>query len=335
MEGPVEKPYEFVPFPEDSPQREAVAGHQQFFPERLSGRLALRLTAQRPVQVASGDLDVLRTRSGKEVVARDATIQLGGETVHILPGSSLKGVLRSVVEALSPSCIQVTSWQTRRAMPRHLNACSHVDELCPACRLFGMTGRGRENYLGQVQVQDAVPLEGKIVVVRTPLLWTPARGRRELPRRYLDSSEARGQKLYYHGTPAKGPDARLAVGTGSTFAVQIHFANLRPGELGLLLTGLGQHPDRPFLLKVGAAKPVGLGSMAVEVIEAALVGNVRQRGRAGVRMQRLDGEELRARTAEWIDAAKEDGLLDEQALEDVWAILRAENLSRPSPAEAY
>jgi CRISPR/Cas system CSM-associated protein Csm3 (group 7 of RAMP superfamily) len=335
MEVPVEKPYEFVPFPERGPQRTSPAGHQEFSPEHLSGTLSLRLVARRPVQVASGYLDVVHLKSGDEVVAQDVTTRRQGQEVHVLPGSSLKGVLRSVVEALSPSCVRVTSWQTRQAVPKRFSACDQVTRLCPACRLFGMTGRGKENYLGQVQVEDGLLVEGKPVVLHTPLLWTPARSRRGLPRRYLAGREAIGRKFYYHGVPAAGRDARMVADTGSVFSVQIHFENLTPGELGLLLAAMGQHPNRPFLLKLGAAKPVGLGSIAVEVSQVTLLGDVRRGGRAGTGVERPGTDELKERTAEWIAAAEAEGLLDSQALVDVWAILRAENLSRPSPEGLY
>lgn len=336
MWQPGEKPYEFVSFPPGSPRRSKVEGHHHFATNKLSGTLALRLTARRPVQVACGTQDVLRLKTtGDTVVAQDVTVRRRGEELHVLPSSSLKGVVRSVVEALSPSCVRVTSWRTRKALPRRLNACSRVDQLCPACRLFGMSGRARENYGGQVQVEDAVMIEGRTAVVRTPLLWTPARSRRGLPNRYLEGRETKGRKFYYHGTLAKGPDARLVASTGATFETQLHFENLTAGELGLLLIALGQHPDKPFLLKVGAAKPVGMGSVEVQVTGIELLGDVRRSGRAGAGIERLEGNTLRDRIQEWIDQAEPESLLISDALEELWAILRAENLSRPSPEEAY
>lgn len=335
MWQPGEKPYEFVPFPPGSPRKEKVEGHHHFAAGKLSGTLTLRLTARRPVQVASGFQDVIRLKSGETVVAQDVTVRRREGETHVLPGSSLKGVVRSLVEALSPSCMQVMAWRTRSAVPRRLSSCSQVDRLCPACRLFGMTGRGRENYAGQVQVEDAVMVAGNLVIVRTPLLWAPARSRRGLPRRYLEGREAKGRKFYFHGRLARGPDARMAAGTGAVFEGRFHFENLTAGELGLLLTALGQHPEKPFLIKAGAAKPVGMGSMEVEVRRVDLLGDVHSSGRAGVGGERLEGDALGERMRGWIALAEREGLLQAEALDDLWAILREDNLSRPSPEEAY
>ncbi len=329
--NPNDKPYDFVLFPDGSPERRSGDGHYRFDAERLSGVLKLDLVAHRPVQVASGFLDVLRMKGQDVVVAREVTVR---GSVRVIPGSSLKGAVRSLVEALSPSCVRVTGWRSRSAAPRRLNPCSRVDALCPACRLFGMSGRGRENYAGQVGCEDAVMVDGKIVLVRVPLLWAPARGRRGLPARYLEGREAKGRKFYFHGKPARGPDARIAAGTGSVFRARFHFANLTDGEMGLLLVALGQHPEYPFLLKIGAAKPVGLGSVEVRVRRITFLGDLRRSGRAGGG-EVLESPELREKMRQWMEAAASENLLNREALEEVWSILRQETLTRTAPEGPY
>ena len=102
-----------------------------------------------------------------------------------------------------------------------------------------------------------------------------------------------------------------------------------------MLTALGQHPEKPFLIKVGAAKPVGMGSLEVEVRRVELLGDIRSSGRAGAGMQLLEGDALKEQMAGWITLAEQKGLLQTEALEDLWAILREVNLSRPSPEEPY
>ena len=323
-----EKPYDFVPFPSGVSRRKPE-GHARFV--HLTGTLEVTLVAHRPVQVASGFLDVV-TVQGQEVVVAQGTRR---GRVHILPGSSLKGAVRSLVEALSPSCVRVTGGRSRKALPAPLAPCSDADRLCPACRLFGMSGRGKENYGGQVSVEDAVMVSGQPVLVRTPLLWAPARSPRGLPERYMAGDRAVGRKFYFHGTPARGTDARIAAGSGSVFETRIHFENLTEGELGLLLAALGQHPGYPFLLKVGAGKPVGMGSLEVHLRGVRLAGEIRSGGRAGAGSQYLRGEPLTEAVQEWVQAAGEGGLLDGDALEEVHRILRRENLSRPSPEGPY
>jgi hypothetical protein len=199
-----------------------------------------------------------------------------------------------------------------------------------------MSGGRRENYAGQVHCEDAVLKERGIEVVETPLLWAPAGGRRRpIPRRYLRDREAKGRKFYFHGTLAKGPDARVAADTGSVFAAKIRFENLTGPEMGLLFAALGQHPEKPFLLKVGAGKPVGMGSVEVEVKAITLLGDVRRSGRAGVGSERLEGEALKWEIRGWLKEAERAKLLDMRALEELWGILREEKLSRISPDKAY
>ncbi len=143
-------------------------------------------------------------------------------------------------------------------IPAPLRRCTRIDELCPACRLFGMTGAPRQNYRGSVHVADVMlPPNASVMLTRTPLLWTPARSRRGLPGRYLQGKHVRGRKFYYHGRVAAGPDARVALQAGQTLRATVYFDNLGPALLGVLLTALGLNLEYPFPIKVGAGKPVG------------------------------------------------------------------------------
>lgn len=324
-----EKPYDFVFFPSELRQ-ESPEGHFRF--ALFTGVLELTLVAHRPVQVASGFSDVLSVKGQDIVVVQDTR---GCKNTHVIPGSSLKGVIRSIVEAISPSCIRVVGGRTRGLIPEDLSPCSKVEKLCPACRLFGMSGRGKENYAGQVRVEDAVMVSGRLVLVQTPLLWAPARSPRGLPRLYMKGNKAIGRKFYYHGTLAKGTDARIAVGSGSTFEARIHFENLTEGEQGLLLAALGLHPDYPFLIKVGAGKPVGMGSLEVQARSVTLIGDIRRTGRAGAEGTRLEGQLLNEKVKDWVKAAADSGLLNLEALKQLQEILRKEKLSRPSPEGPY
>ncbi len=325
----VEKPYDFVPFLPEV-KRERPEGHFRF--AQLTGTLELELVAHRPVQVASGFLDVVSDHEG-DIVAAQPTWGCGG--AYVIPGSSLKGVIRSLVEAISPSCVRVAGGRSRRAIPQALSPCVKVKDLCPACRLFGMSGRRKENYAGQVQVEDAVMVSGQIVLVRTPILRAPARSRRGLPERYMAGNEAIGRKFYSHGTMARGTDARIVAGSGAVFEARLHFENLREAELGLLLAALGQHPQYPFLIKVGAGKPVGMGSLEVRVRWVALSGDLRRSGRAGRGGERLEGEPLAQAVVKWVETAAKSRLLDLGALERLYGILQQGNLSRPSPEGPY
>lgn len=234
--------------------RRAGRLHHTFARELETGSLECDLVLLRPVQVAAGLLDFVRgDRSGEQIASLQAMVTRQGQRVYALPGSSLKGAIRSLAEAVSYSCLSIAGGTVRQQVPTQLRRCTRLDELCPACRLFGMTGVRHQNYMGCVHVADVLlPPGGRVVITRTPLLWAPARSRRGLPGRYLKGRYVRGRKFYFHGRAAAGPDARVALDAGQTLRALIHFDNLSPALLGVLLTALGLNPEHPFPIKVGA-----------------------------------------------------------------------------------
>jgi hypothetical protein len=197
-----------------------------------------------------------------------------------------------LVEALSFSCIPIASGLVRSALPRWLTRCTSSSSLCPACRLFGT-----QEYQGQISVADAIVPFGNLSLIGTPLLWAPARSRgRGLPPRYLHQGETRGRKVYEHRKTASGPDPRVVIKAGVTIPMRISFFNLSEAELGLLVAALGNHPQHSFPIKIGAGKPVGMGSVEVRIQAAVLLSGgerssvpdawaKRQTGRSGLQMR--------------------------------------------------
>lgn len=341
-EQPVEKPYVLVDFAAGHLKQTEPAGHDALDGRKLTGNIELYLIVRTPVQVASGGLDVNKTVQGEEIVAQASSVarykdEGSSQRVPVLPGSSLKGALRSLVEALSPSCVAVSSGATRFAVPRPLSRCTQTGALCPACRLFGMSGAGHDNYLGQVSIEDAylVPGQGGVVLVRIPLLWAPARGRRGLPGRYLKGQTAKGRKVYLPSRPAAGPDARIAFKVGSVLRTRLHFENLASAELGLLITALGLHPQYRFLPKIGAGKPVGLGSIEAVVVAANFYGAIVQAGRLGGPGIRYSGDALTKQMQTWGEAAIREGLIAARALQTIADALKPDNRKRAPVEGAY
>jgi hypothetical protein len=251
--------------------------------------------------------------------------------VPVLPGSSLKGAVRSVLETVSFSCVPVTGREVQPALAPEWRPCGDAARLCPACRLFGMSSRSRRNnYQGQVSVEDVLVPAGALEVIGTPVLWSADRDR--LPPRYLQGGRAAGRKVYYHGHSARGNDARLAVRPGTELTLRLHATNLDDAEAGLLLTALGLHPRYPFWLKVGAGKPVGMGSMAASLVSLLPGGDWRTTGRLGGR-QPITGEELARRRGSWCAAAA--SLFWTQGLERLYEAWRAENTERQMPEGPY
>lgn len=334
---PAEKPYDFVDFPNDPPKVDKPAGQMKLCSDRLSGWLEITLETLRPLQVAHGFMDFQRAGNQEHLTSLQASVQKrqqgGIGRQYVIPGSSLKGSVRSMLEAISRSCLLV--YQARPSAPRKLNRCNSSGNLCPACRLFGA-----QDYQGQLSFEDALVPPGNLVLVSVPLLWTPARGRGGLPGRYLRGSTAKGRKFYYHAKIASGQDKRTAIKTGAKIPTRIHFLNLKEAELGLLLTALGLNPDDPFPIKVGAAKPVGMGSVQVHLDAVQFIRGgqeVKSTGRLGGQAKtgnRLEGEQLSEKVTQWVMSATDTLILKDQ-LKDMAEILQEKGLGDEAPAGMY
>jgi hypothetical protein len=247
IEPPLPKPYEFVPLP-SRVQRQQPAGHQGY--QQLSGTLRAVLVAYSPLHVASG---LMELNDNKKYPLVKAHFRVGKHPA--IPGSSLKGCIRSIVEAISPSAVGVS----RARLPREMQVSRSINELDPAQRLFGAM-----SYQGQVCFSDALLDGGKTEIVATPPLYRP---RAESHDTYFDGSRPRGRKFYMHGQLAEGNVPLETCPVWSRFPFRVDFVNLAAAELGLLLYGLGLGDPRLWP-KLGGSKPSCLGT--VEVVEPRL-----------------------------------------------------------------
>jgi hypothetical protein len=329
-----EKPYDFVPFPKERPYREKGVGQDKLDARLLSGTLELTLHTLTPVHVGSGYSDFIKAGDREYLAALQASKPVReAEAVrrrYLIPGSSLKGAVRSIVEAITRSCIRVTQGRHRPYIPQGYGGCMSVNDLCIACRLFGA-----QDYQGHVSFEDAVAPRGSLVLLGTPLLWTPARGGRGLPPRYLQGNQARGRKFYAHARPASGADPRACIKSGAELPLRIHFLNLSEVELGILLTALGLHPSHPFPIKLGGGKPVGLGSVQVIPQRINLLQGadaLKATGRLG-QARTLVGSDLNAFLQRCANAA--NALIDNDALGELEAILDEAGLQETAPADPY
>jgi hypothetical protein len=109
-----------------------------------------------------------------------------------------------------------------------------------------------------------------------PSLYRP---RPEERKAYFNQQgEVAGRKFYYHAVKAvdKGQQQGIPVqqaGKEYTFTTQLRFMNLTPAELGTLFIVLGQDPKNTIALKVGGGKPIGMGTMVVDVTEIQRINN--------------------------------------------------------------
>lgn len=253
-EPPVEKPFTYIPFANEDAVKAAKAppaGHHRYDPTLCTGTITGEIAVLTPLHVASGTLELTK-RVAPHLVASTPLIKgfvrSGG--VRVIPGSTLKGAVRSVVEAITPSTVGKVERRTqipnflrepagiKKSEPRERN------RLSPADRLFGVM-----DYLGQVRFSDACQVDTTVALVRIPALFAP---RAQGP--------ARGRKFYQHGRPATGNTPVEAVPAGGRFSLRCDFENLTAAELGVLLLALGQ--GTPALhLKLGGGKPACYGSV--------------------------------------------------------------------------
>lgn len=269
-------PYGFVRLG-PAAQREAAVRHDQF--KGLSGRLHCRLTALTHLFIPKTQemakdkhqhqqLSLLRAADGRPV----------------LPGSSLKGVIRSVAEAISGSCLTLPlpgkdgeiEYRGRPPVsyriPRGFEHCRDADHLCPACRIFGSLS-GDRAFLGKIGLSDAVavgPFEVETITIEA--LMEPKPRHRAWYEDPQQGGYLRGRKFYYHRP--RGPRRTTvkskynktieAVKPGAVFEFDLDYTNLTEAELALLVFVLTLEPGMAY--KVGMGKPVGLGSARLEII---------------------------------------------------------------------
>jgi hypothetical protein len=189
----------------------------------------------------------------------------------LIQGSSLKGCIRSVYEAITNSTLAVITSRYRDKIPQERLPCKNKQELCPASQVFGAL-----DWQGLIEFSDAKCENTGFATGFMPSLYRPRPDQRGA---YFDArGNVAGRKFYYHTIRAidKGQNQGIAVQQAAkeyTFKTQIQFKNLTAAELGTLLIVLGQDPKYPIALKVGGGKPIGMGTMTVEVTAARVLQN--------------------------------------------------------------
>mgnify|MGYP001019725098 CR=1 FL=1 len=174
----------------------------------------------------------------------------------VIPGSTLKGVLRTISEAVSYSCVEVS-----RDIERDLPFRNRSDCNCIVCKTYGRMGQK-----GCVNFGDFILKEGTTEKIKIPVLLGPHVENREV---YYKNGKLRGIKFYRHGDYRKVENTRIpveAVMPGSVFEGEIIFYKVHKKQLMLLCYSLGL--DGSFQLKIGGNKSGFFGSCEVEVKES-------------------------------------------------------------------
>jgi hypothetical protein len=268
--------------PEGRIERQRPPAHDLWQSNLFTGALAFRLEIPREqyVSPATGRLGLVGDEPD-DIVAQRAATRAG---VPVLPGSGIKGAVRTLYELLSFSCDPFARGGAERCTPQ---AC------CDACSLFGLLG-----YSGRLSFTDAVPPEPgavQVEVQKVPVPWTPDPSKTPGDFRLYDLQEATflppGRK-----TAQKQPKELAREVYHGAFATRMTFTNVTAEELGRLLLAMGLGTDRNtrFLLRLGGVKYDGKGGVKVAPEKLAL---------AKPRPQIAEGEACGIECADWIGIA--------------------------------
>jgi hypothetical protein len=312
------KPYNFVSFPKDRPNLQRPYGHHKYDQNRLHGTLYLTLKVQTPLHVSTGAV-VLGSDIGTKISLIKTMVQ-GVDNKLSIQGSSLKGCIRSVYEAITNSTLPVITSRYKDKIPPERLSCKNKEKLCPASRVFGAL-----YWQGLIEFNDA---NCEIVNFSTGFMPSLYRPRPDQSKAYFINGKVAGRKFYFNTSKAidKGQKEGISVqqaGREYTFTTEIQFKNLLPEELGTLLIVLGQDKKYPIALKVGGGKPIGMGTMTVNVDKINQPQNLKQRYSTYEISEddELTGVKLVQFIQKYIQIAH-SRLIQKQQLEELAAILR-------------
>jgi len=253
-------PYDFVRIdPTTHVDRQQPRDHDRF--SGVTGRIEGTITTLTPLFIPSR-----KTMSPKR-------FQTNGQGQYIIPGSSLKGLIRSLVETLGPGCWWLIRNEAKRSLPREYQPCLGGDRLCVACRMFGLIS-GNTHLEGHVRFGDAVCAQPESYQpIYTPILDGP-KLRHNVWYFNGPNGSPTGRKYYFHSETirtaqnirksSKGVELNqyiAPIGPNSVFTFTAHFDSLDGPELQLLYYALTLEPTMRH--KIGYAKPAGLGSIEI------------------------------------------------------------------------
>lgn len=213
---------------------------------------------------------------------------------YIIPGSSLKGMIRCVVETLGNGCLTLFDGDYergrinyRREVPNEFQHCGINTNLCIACRIFGtLKNRDGSIFLGKVNIGDVRSYPDKIYKYEpmyTAVLVEPKPHHAAF---YLDetSKHIAGRKYYFHHSSKLEPlqeNRQIMMGGkpanryiqpldyDTQFHCRIDFTNLEADEFAVLMLAIVL--EEAMRHKIGYGKPSGLGSISLQPTSLTLI----------------------------------------------------------------
>ena len=271
-------PYGFVQYPSSSPQRRSPRGHDTF--AGRSGLIECELEALSPFLVMDTEK---RADSNTGNVGQFMRSDKNGP---VIPGTSLKGMVRSLFEVLVPSCVGLHDHSTNPLVPNGFDTCYHRSNLCPACNTFGYMGRGRGSsvHRGNVNIGEARPAGSVSRGRQVQIVGQFGPNPQKSDRYNNPDGSPKGRKFYYHqhelnkATTKKEKKYAKWLAPGATFRFTVGFQNLTDRALSGLVAALSLPDEAPLpgggttavRHKIGYGKAAGLGSVEIRIQSVGL-----------------------------------------------------------------
>lgn len=283
-----------------------VTTHERLQETTYSGHLVMRISTLTPLVIPSredADVDEVlcgctsecRTKRRMKTTFKRFQHRNG---LPFIPATSLKGMARAVFESLTDSCMALfggTYGTSTYPAPNYKHdLCQKDNGLCPACSVFG-TIQGNELLLqGKVRFSDAVSRKEDLEMGEWKLkeLSSP-KPERHVPFYAKDGKDTnsgpRGWKFYYHHNPKnlvitqsqhnhRNACVKERLKAGAVLHTTLDFHGLTETQMSALLYAVeldlrieereGKSVfARTLAHKVGMAKPLGLGSIAITIVD--------------------------------------------------------------------
>lgn len=242
------KPYSFIPMLKTS-------YHNAYNHSNLSGKIELTIEVLNSIYISKGEYDMTESD-----VIYNQFFRVGDQ--YAIPGTSIKGMIRSLAEMVSYSCISIDKRFQGNVPDRKKKSCKASrdgNNFCITCDIFGAMGKASKVKISNFIYENE---SGSVSIEGLPNLKGPHPEKAHI---YMDENKMfKGYKIYNHGISSilkKGNYQCECLNEGAKFKGNVIYENLDSEELQLLCFSLGLTND--FNHKIGYGKPAYYGTIKV------------------------------------------------------------------------
>ena len=214
-------------------------------PKTYDGYIDIDIFTDSPLHIGTGGKIFVY---GDKILVREI-VRYDGQPV--IPGSSFKGTIRQIAEAVSDSCV---SKSKDNNIPKCTVKSNYTDK-CIVCDMFGTM-----NWRSKVIFPDFKAYDVRTEILKCNSQYQP---KKEKTGYYKFYKAAERQEKYI----LKKRIMIEAVKKDSVFSGKILFKDLSEEQLSLLMFSLGLDKNNPIVIKLGGHKNEGLGDIYIETVE--------------------------------------------------------------------